>query len=202
MTTAQRALIVSAAAFVALTMLAATGWVVGADGRVTTWIFGWQSSWRGAMHAVWWSATRPIALVWIALAVVISRKPQPAVAMTAAALCSWGLALATKQIVGRARPTLALLGAPPRDALAGHGYPSAHAALAAALAVPVVFVVPPHLRTWAVGVATAAVLLVAVSRTYSGAHFALDALGGIALGVMCGAAATVLFSRVRPRIDT
>ncbi len=149
------------------------------------------------MHAMWWLATRPVAPLWIGLALLVWRRPQPAVAMAAAALASWGSALLTKQLVGRARPTTALLGGAPRDSLAGHGYPSAHAALAAALVVPVWFVAP----AWCRPILAVAVAGVAVSRVYSGAHFALDSLGGVALGVMCGAGAMVVFSAVRPRID-
>ena len=145
MSTAQRALIVSTASFAALTVLAATDWVAGTDRRLTTWIFGWPESWHGAMRTTWRLATRRVALLWIGLALLVWRKLQPAVAMVAAALTSWGLALLTKELVGRSRPSAALLGAPPRDPLAGHGYPSAHAALAAALIVPVLFVVPAGL---------------------------------------------------------
>jgi membrane-associated phospholipid phosphatase len=195
---AQRALAVSAAAFVALTVLAVSDWVVGIDRRVTTWIFGWPDSWRGTMRTTWRLATRHFALLWIGLALLVWRKAQPAVAMVAAALASWGLALLTKQLVGRARPSSALLGATARDPLAGHGYPSAHAALAAALVVPLLFVVP---RAWR-PVLIVAVVLVAISRVYSGAQFALDSLGGVALGAMCGSGAVVVFSKVRPRIDT
>ncbi len=198
MTTAQRALLVSAVAFAALTVLAVTDWVAGADRRTTTWIFGWPPAWRGGMHAIWWFATRPVALLWIGLALLVWRRPQPAVAMAAAALASWGLALLTKQLVGRGRPSAAFLGGAPRDPLAGHGYPSAHAALAAALVVPVWFVAPRWCRPFLV----VAVVLVAVSRVYSGAHFAFDALGGAALGAMCGSGAIVVFSKVRPRLDT
>jgi len=195
-TTAQRGLIVSAAAFVALTVLAVSDWVVGLDRRVTKWVFGWPDSWRGAMHAIWWFATRPVALLWIGLALVVWRKLQPAVAMTAAALASWGLALSSKELVGRARPGRSVLGGPPRDALAGHGFPAAHTALAAALVVPVLFVVPRAWRPFLV----AAVALVVVSRVYTGSHFALDALGGVALGATCGFGAVVVFTKVRPRI--
>ncbi|HTN80649.1 MAG TPA: phosphatase PAP2 family protein [Acidimicrobiales bacterium] len=196
MTTAQRGLIVSAAAFVALTIVVVSNWVAGLDRRVTKWVFGWPDAWRGPMHAIWWFATRPVALVWIGLALLVWRKPQPAVAMVAAALASWGLALVSKVAVGRSRPTRALLGATPRHNLAGHGYPAAHAALAAALVIPVLFVAPRAWRPFLV----AAIVVVGVSRVYSGAQFALDSLGGIALGATCGFGAVVLFSKVRPRI--
>ncbi len=102
---ARAALATSAIAFVVLTVLAATGAVASLDRRVTVWVFGWPAGWRGTMRAVWRLATRRVALVWIALALVVWRRPQPAVAMTAAGLAAWGLALATKEIVGRARPT-------------------------------------------------------------------------------------------------
>ena len=179
-----------------LTVLAATGAVAGIDRRVTTWMFGWPDAWRGTMRAAWRLATRRVALVWIALALLVWRRPQPAVAMTAAGLAAWGLALLTKEVVGRARPTEALLGGSARDPLVGHGYPSAHAALAAALVVPVMAVAP----RWCRPILVAAVVLVAVSRVYSGAQFALDTLGGLALGTMCGSGALVLFSHFRPRL--
>jgi membrane-associated phospholipid phosphatase len=197
-TAASRALVVGAVVFTALTTLAVTDWAAGLDRRVTTWMFGWPGAWEGTMRGIWWLATRPVGLLWIGLALLVWRRPQPAVAMAAAALASWGLALLTKQLVSRSRPTIAFLGGTPRDPLVGHGYPSAHAALAAALVIPVWFVAPRWCRPFL----ALAVALVAVSRVYSGAHFALDALGGIALGVMCGAGAMVVFSTVRPRIVT
>ena len=182
MTTAWRALVVSAVAFTALTVLAVTDWVAGLDRRVTTWVFGWPGAWEGTMRTIWWLATRRGRAPVDRPRASRVAAAQPAVAMAAAALASWGLALATKQLVGRARPTTALLGGAPRDPLAGHGYPSAHAALAAALVVPVWFVA----LAWCRPILAFAVAVVAVSRVYSGAHFALDSLGGVALGVMCG----------------
>ena len=196
---ARAALVTSAIAFVVLTVLAATGAVASLDRRVTVWIFGWPAAWRGTMRAVWRLATRRVALVWIALALIVWRRPQPAVAMTSAGLAAWGLALATKEIVGRARPTTELLGAQARDPLLGHGYPSAHAALAAGVAGTSA---GGRARAGPARSSLSAVVLVAVSRVYSGAQFALDSLGGIALGVMCGPRPWVVFSDFRPRIHT
>ncbi len=106
-----------------------------------------------------------------------------------------------KEAVGRARPTEALLGAAARDRLGGYGYSSAHAALAAALLVPIVAIVPRRMRAVTGAVVLAAVVLVAVSRVYSGAHFALDVVGGVALGAACGFAALMAAGSLRRRIE-
>ena len=191
----------SGGVFVAVTLLVVADAGAGLDERVTEWVFGWPAGWADFMRGVWRLATRPVALVYLLLAALIWRRPQPAVAMAAAALASWGLTLLVKEVVGRARPTEALLGAAARDPLAGYGYSSAHAALAAALLVPVVAIVPRRVRPVAGAPAVATVALVAVSRVYSGAHFALDVIGGAALGAACGFAALVATGSLRRRIE-
>jgi undecaprenyl-diphosphatase len=69
-------------------------------------------------------------------------------------------------------------------AQAGLGYPSGHAAVAAAVAV----VVTPHLAKRWRAPAWAVALAVGPTRSYVGAHLPLDVLGGAALGIAVGTA--------------
>ncbi|RPI10627.1 MAG: phosphatase PAP2 family protein [Actinobacteria bacterium] len=184
-----------------MTLLVVADAAAGLDEQVTEWVFGWSTRWVGFMRGVWRLTTRPVALVYLLLAVLVWRRPQPAVAMAAAALGSWGLTLLVKEVVGRARPPEALLGAVARDRLGGYGYTSAHTALAAALLVPVVAIIPRRMRPVAGAVAVATVALVATSRVYSGAHFALDVIGGGVLGTVCGFGALIASGSLRRRIE-
>jgi undecaprenyl-diphosphatase len=95
--------------------------------------------------------------------------------------------------VERGRPAALLPGVEGREVFGegSLGYPSGHAAVAAALTV----VVAAHLsRRWAIG---ALVLGVAVlfGRMYVGAHLPLDVVGGAALGVVAGSIVNLL---IRP----
>ncbi|HET6954448.1 MAG TPA: phosphatase PAP2 family protein [Acidimicrobiales bacterium] len=99
---------------------------------------------------------------------------------------TWVAAKALKPVGRRGRPAhtvpaTRVLG----QAQAGLGYPSGHAAVAAATAA----VVAPHLTRRARPVAWAVALAVGPMRGYVGAHLPLDVFGGVALGVALGAAA-------------
>ena len=87
---------------------------------------------------------------------------------------AWVAAKAVKPFVGRARPASArVLG---REQ-SGLGYPSGHAAVAAAMAYT-----GPSRAAWLLAG------VVGASRMYVGAHLPLDVAGGAALGVACAAA--------------
>lgn len=96
---------------------------------------------------------------------------------------TWVAARAVKPAVRRGRPAVAVSAARVLgQEQAGLGYPSGHAAVAAATAAVVV----PHLpRRWR-RPAWALALAVGPMRTYVGAHLPLDVVGGIALGTAIG----------------
>ncbi|HEX6425341.1 MAG TPA: phosphatase PAP2 family protein [Acidimicrobiales bacterium] len=106
--------------------------------------------------------------------------------VAAVGVTTWVAARAVKPLARRARPAHSIpatrvLGAAQR----GLGYPSGHAAVAAA----VVAVAAPHLpRSWRPA-AWATALAVGPMRAYVGAHLPLDVVGGAALGIAIGTAA-------------
>jgi undecaprenyl-diphosphatase len=98
---------------------------------------------------------------------------------------AWLLAKVVKDFVSRARPDVLLSDVVVRHAgTTGLGFPSGHAAVAAALATAAGPFLPRRARhaTWLV------VALVSAARVYVGAHLPDDVLGGVALGWMIGAA--------------
>ncbi len=93
-----------------------------------------------------------------------------------------------KHLIGRGRPSDHLDGVNVRGRpQSGLGYPSGHSAVAAALAVVGGRVFPAH-RSLLGGVAAA----VALMRVYVGAHFPLDAVGGVGLGAAGGVLALLV----------
>lgn len=91
-----------------------------------------------------------------------------------------------KRLVRRPRPkgfAAALHPLHVRDPTPGLGFPSAHAATSMALAVTLGAWWPR--ARWPL---VAAAAVVALSRPYVGVHLPLDAAGGMALGVLAGAA--------------
>jgi len=106
--------------------------------------------------------------------------------VAAVGVVTWVAARAVKPLARRARPAHSIpatriLGTAQR----GLGYPSGHAAVAAAVAA----VAAPHLpRRWRPA-AWATALAVGPMRAYVGAHLPLDVVGGAALGIAIGTAA-------------
>lgn len=112
-----------------------------------------------------------------------ARRPRLALGLVAGGTTAWALAKVVKQAVGRERPEALLHDVIVHGpAVTGLGFPSGHAAVAAALmtiAAPYV-TRPARIAGWAV------VGLVAAARVYVGAHLPLDAAGGIFLGWAVG----------------
>jgi len=118
------------------------------------------------------------------LAGVLTRKWLPAVSVASAGLITWLLAKEVKDAVERARPPAYLDSVNLREGNGlGLGFPSGHAALAAAMVTVLWPYCSPALRVIAVVLAC----LVALARVYFGVHLPLDVIGGAALGIAVGA---------------
>ena len=103
-----------------------------------------------------------------------ARRPRLALGLVAGGTSAWALAKVVKQAVGRERPEALLHDVIVHGpAATGLGFPSGHAAVAAAImtiASPYV-TRPARIAGWVV------VVLVAAARVYVGAHLPLDAAG-------------------------
>jgi undecaprenyl-diphosphatase len=96
--------------------------------------------------------------------------------------------------VGRGRPAALVTAVEERELFGadGLGYPSGHAAVAAALTV----VVAAHLSVRWLLAALALGAVVLFGRMYVGAHLPLDIVGGVALGSIAGSVVNLV---MRPR---
>lgn len=115
---------------------------------------------------------------------VAFRRTRLAVDVVLAGGGTWLLVKGVKEIVARVRPDGLLADVVVRGSeQVGLGFPSGHAAVAAALATVAGPWLPRPLRraSWAV------VAVVAVARVYVGAHLPFDAVGGMAVGWVAGA---------------
>jgi undecaprenyl-diphosphatase len=132
--------------------------------------------------------------VLAAVALLFHRRAL-ALALALAGVGVYLLALVVKQIVERGRPAELLTGVEQREVFGegSLGFPSGHAAVAAALSV----VVAAHLsKRWTI----AALVLgtaVLIGRLYVGAHLPLDVIGGAALGAVAGSAVNLIVRRAR-----
>ena len=126
----------------------------------------------------------PAVFVTAGLALV-ARRPRLAVALAAGGTATWLLAKAIKQLVDRGRPEAVLHDVVVYGPSAtGLGFPSGHAAVAALIMT----VAAPYLTRPAKIAGWVVVGLVAFTRVLIGAHFPLDALGGLLLGWAVGSA--------------
>lgn len=137
----------------------------------------------GGWFAIW--------LVPIVLAVIflIARRPWAALAVIVVSAVSAGLVQVLKALFGRARPEHILLD------LDSGAFPSGHAANAATLALLIALLVG---RWWSALVGAVYVVLMALSRTYLGAHWLSDTVGGALLGASIALAGwAILAPRLR-----
>ena len=112
--------------------------------------------------------------IGIALALLIARKKWSALYFVLASIVSAGLVQLLKSLFGRARPEEILVHAD------FGSFPSGHVANAATIAVTLALILQ-RLWVWIAGAAW--VVLMLLSRTYLGAHWLSDTIGGLLLGV-------------------
>ena len=132
----------------------------------------------------------PLAVSGLVLATGRNRRQAAVIAV--AGLGSWFAAKALKRVVGRARPAEYLPRLDVREGDgSGLGFPSGHAAVAAAVATTVA-------AAWAEGrpIVLTATGLVGLARIVFGMHLPVDVVGGWALGAVLGTAALAAGERV------
>lgn len=128
----------------------------------------------------------PVAIVG---ALLVARRRWAALYYAIAALASVGVVQLVKQLVGRPRPTDILV------ASDFGSFPSGHSANAALIAV-VLGLVFARGWVWAAGaIYTVAMML---SRTYLGAHWISDTIGGLLIGA---GVAVIVWAPLARRID-
>lgn len=111
--------------------------------------------------------------VGVAIALLAARKPWSALYFVLASALSAGIVQLLKSLFARARPEQILVAADVGS------FPSGHVANAATISVALAILVQRR-GAWFAGVAWT--LLMIFSRTYLGAHWLTDTLGGLLLG--------------------
>jgi membrane-associated phospholipid phosphatase len=134
-----------------------------------------------------------LAAVFVTAGLALAaRRPRLALALAAGGTTTWLLAKVVKQLVERGRPEALLHDVVVYGpAATGLGFPSGHAAVAAAIMT----VAGPYLTGRARVAGWVAVGVVAFTRVLIGAHFPLDALGGLLLGWAVGSATNLVLGR-------
>ncbi|WOQ70194.1 phosphatase PAP2 family protein [Microbacterium limosum] len=126
----------------------------------------------------------PLAVVAVLL---VLRRPWAAAYFLVASAVSAGLVQVCKHLFGRARPEEIIV-------VSDFGsFPSGHVANAATIAVALFVVFP---GVWVAIAGAAWTTLMAFSRTYLGAHWLSDTLGGALLGAGSALLVAVLFARL------
>lgn len=123
--------------------------------------------------------------VGTAVALLVARRPWAASAFILGCAVSSGLVQLLKALFGRARPEQILL---PLDS---PSFPSGHTANAATLVVLLALLLR---RSWIAAAGAVYVVLMALSRTYLGAHWVTDTVGGILLGAAVAVLVWALFA--------
>ena len=114
-----------------------------------------------------------ILAVAISVLFLVLKRPWTAVYFAATSLISSGLVQLLKALLGRVRPEEIML------QLDSGSFPSGHVANAATLATLLAIIV---WRWWAAAAGLVYVILMALSRTYLGAHWLSDTAGGLLIG--------------------
>jgi undecaprenyl-diphosphatase len=186
---------ISLAVLVVTAALARTHTYFRAELAVDRWVYDLPTWSTGLWRAVMQCGSKAAIPAVLAVLLVL-RRWRAALMAGPVVLLAWGLGQAGKRLIGRGRPTTALLHRPMRDVVEGNGYPSTHTVVAVGLAVALIATVPMSRRWQAVLLALGAGT--AIARVHITAHLPLDVVGGAALGVAVVGAAALLLERRSP----
>ena len=183
MATRRNQLVGAAALLVVAGLLANARTPWSPERTVGRWVYDWPDLVGDVLEVVQEVGTL-LAIVLVAAGLVVAGRHRAAGAAALAGFGAWLVASMLKAWVDRPRPSLRLLGRVPRDVVDNASWPSSHATIAAALGTVLVLTVAD--RRVARAVVGLAVVLTALARMWLGAHWALDVLGGMALGAVAG----------------
>jgi len=137
----------------------------------------------------------PWLLPGIAVVGFFTHRPALAVSAALALPLEKALEVGVKLRFERRRPAQVLEAELHDDAPTdGGSYPSGHAAIASCAAL----LTAPYLPRWCVGALATAVGATTFTRVHQGAHFPLDAVGGVLMGVSAGALLSYAFGVPAP----
>jgi membrane-associated phospholipid phosphatase len=140
--------------------------------------------------------TTAVAIVLGVLTLVVQHSIRRGATVVVAALVGRELAVVAKAVWSRPRPAVAYHDLAPRLFESGHGFPSGHATVAAAVLVAIG--AGASRRWWPILAVLG--LGVAFARVYFGVHFVLDVIGGLALGAVVGFVAVAVERGVARRV--
>jgi undecaprenyl-diphosphatase len=123
--------------------------------------------------------------IGVAVALLVARRPWAAGAFILGSAVSSGMVQLMKALFGRARPEDILV------PLESGSFPSGHTANAATVVMLLALLLRRH---WIAIAGAGYVVFMALSRTYLGAHWVTDTVGGILVGAAMAVLVWVLFA--------
>jgi membrane-associated phospholipid phosphatase len=128
-------------------------------------------------------------------------------ALVVAGGTAWILSTVIKHLVTSPRPSVLTLEEAPRAVESGYGFPSTHAAMSTAVMLTVAAAVlstragRSPLGRWVLIGCIAVAGATGLARMYLGVHWLFDVVGGIGLGLLCGAVAIRVGRRRRSTVS-